>query len=211
MNNGVFGLPVPQGTTIVGFADDLTGTVVETVRALMSWLAGAELTLVDAKVEAALITNHQKKITVKVGGYTFVSKPIMKYMGVIIDATLNFSEYLISVDILTKEMTTIYHARENTGMRRGQSHMIFGNADDTNIRRVFGHTGPSLTLWYGSSGNMGRPTIILLSFSQNTVNSTSGFVLGWVIDRVVLDAVTYRRFQSMLCFTTQSSQERGRI
>ena len=108
MYNGVLALPVPEGTTIVGFADDLAVVVAakhpedvevyatETVRAVKSWLEKAGLTLADAKTEAVLITKRRKNNTVKVevGGHTVVSKPAIKYLGVIIDTKLSFREHL---------------------------------------------------------------------------------------------------------------------
>lgn len=86
MYNEVFALPVPKGATIVCFGNDFAIALtakhqedvevytIVIVRAEMSCLETAELTLIDKKMEAVLIMNHRKKNTLKldVGGQKII-------------------------------------------------------------------------------------------------------------------------------------------
>lgn len=62
-----------------------------TVGSIKSWLERAGL----EKTEAVLIANHREKNIVKldVRGYTVASKPTIKYLGVMFDTRLKFTEH----------------------------------------------------------------------------------------------------------------------
>ena len=108
MYNGVLVLPVPKEATIIGFADDLAVVVVakqpedvemyanETISAIKAWLEMVQLDLAEQKTEAVLITNRRKRntINIRVGGHVITSKPVIKYLGVMIDAKINFKGHL---------------------------------------------------------------------------------------------------------------------
>ena len=108
MYDGVFRLQVPGESKIVGFADDI-GIVVtaklleevvqisnETISIVRRWLSSMGLTLAEHKTEAVLISSRKQRetITLTVGGHEIVSKPAIKYLGIMIDARLTFKEHL---------------------------------------------------------------------------------------------------------------------
>ncbi|KAH8266988.1 hypothetical protein KR026_011889, partial [Drosophila bipectinata] len=97
-----------EGTTIVGFADDIALVVVaKTVRGVETltnsavakveaWMSSAGLLLAPHKTEAVLISS-QKKVetaTVLVEGVAVTSRRAIKYLGVWLDTRLSFREHL---------------------------------------------------------------------------------------------------------------------
>ena len=108
MYDGVLGLRVPEETTLIGFADDLAVVAIakhpedvelyanEAIHTIKSWLRMAKLDLADEKTEAVLITNRRKNntVTIRVGNREVVSKSVVKYLGVMIDAKLSFKGHL---------------------------------------------------------------------------------------------------------------------
>ncbi|CAD7093684.1 unnamed protein product [Hermetia illucens] len=108
MYDGVLGLRVPEETTLIGFADDLAVVAIakhpenvelyanEAIHTIKSWLRMAKLDLADEKTEAVLITNRRKNntVTIQVGNREVVSKSVVKYLGVMIDAKLSFKGHL---------------------------------------------------------------------------------------------------------------------
>ncbi|XP_070132570.1 uncharacterized protein [Drosophila bipectinata] len=108
MYDGVLRLPMEEGTTIVGFADDIAIVVVaKTVRGVETqtnsavanveaWLSRAGLQLAPQKTEAVLISSRKKVeiATVHVGGVAVTSGRAIKYLGVWLDTRLSFREHL---------------------------------------------------------------------------------------------------------------------
>lgn len=108
MYDGVLRLPLPSGTTTVGFADDVAVVVVakhleeitqmanQAVREIRGWLAANGLQLADHKTEAVLVTSRKVRetITLRVGRCEIRSQPSLRYLGVQIDARLRFDEHL---------------------------------------------------------------------------------------------------------------------
>ena len=108
MYDGVLRLPLPSGTTTVGFADDLAVLVVAkhveeivqranwAVRMIRGWLEANGLQLADHKTEAVLVTSRKNRevITLRVGGSEILSQPSLRYLGVQVDARLRFDEHL---------------------------------------------------------------------------------------------------------------------
>lgn len=108
MYDGVLRLPLPTGTTTVGFADDVAVVVVakhleeiteranQAIRAIRGWLAENGLQLADHKTEAVLVTSRKVRetITLRVGGCEICSQPSLRYLGVQLDARLRFDDHL---------------------------------------------------------------------------------------------------------------------
>ncbi|KAH8320336.1 hypothetical protein KR074_009867, partial [Drosophila pseudoananassae] len=97
-----------EGTTLVGFADDIAIVVVaKTVRGVETqtnsavanveaWLSRAGLQLAPQKTEAVLISSRKKveTATVHVGGVAVTSGRALNYLGVWLDTRLSFREHL---------------------------------------------------------------------------------------------------------------------
>ena len=108
MYDGVLRLRLPNGTTIVGFADDIAiVSVAKTVREIEektntairnvgAWLDEAGLTLAAHKTEAVLISGRKivEKMIVTFGESRIESKRAIKYLGIIIDDSLSFKEHV---------------------------------------------------------------------------------------------------------------------
>lgn len=108
MYNDILNVKVPNGATIIGFADDIAIVIVakstqeievvanEAVSAVGAWLQSVGLQLAEHKTEAVLISSRKKveAVTVTVGRQTIQSKEEIKYLGVILDRRLNFSAHL---------------------------------------------------------------------------------------------------------------------
>ena len=112
MYNGVLGLSLPQGTTIVGYADDLALVVVAKTIEILSqncstavgtvtdWLEENGLSLAIQKTESVLITSRKKLETFsfEFKGQIIQSKPNLHYLGILIDARLTFKDHLTHVN-----------------------------------------------------------------------------------------------------------------
>lgn len=108
MYNDVLTLDIPEEATVIGFADDIAVTVTaryieeielianEVIHTIGGWMKNAGLELAEHKTEMVLVTSRRKleNIKVRVGGCEVVSKPYLKYLGVIIDARLNFRAHM---------------------------------------------------------------------------------------------------------------------
>lgn len=108
MYDSLLRIILPSGVSVTAFADDIALTV--TCRELEELLLTAELavllihrwlrylgiSLAAQKTEAVLISRKRTQETVKleIGGCTIVSKPSIRYLGVIIDSRLNFGEHV---------------------------------------------------------------------------------------------------------------------
>ena len=108
MYDGVLRLPVPEGATIIGFADDIAivvsakfteevtnicNRIISTIR---RWLESSGLKLAAHKTEVVLISSRKirESITIRVGQEEINSKPWIKYLGVIIDDKLSFRQHI---------------------------------------------------------------------------------------------------------------------
>ncbi|KAH8381754.1 hypothetical protein KR200_000661 [Drosophila serrata] len=108
MYDGVLRLPMPSGTTVVGFADDVAVVVTakertdaedlanEAIGTIEAWLTSAGLELAAHKTEAVLISSRKAVETaeIRVGGTVIRSQRAIKYLGVLIDTRLSFREHL---------------------------------------------------------------------------------------------------------------------
>lgn len=108
MYDGVLRLPLPERTTIIGFADDIAIVVVEksireiqatantAIKLVNSWLEEAGLELAAHKTEAVLISSRKipETFRITVGETAIQSSRTLKYLGVIIDDRLNFKEHV---------------------------------------------------------------------------------------------------------------------
>lgn len=68
--------------------EDLELYASKTINTVQEWLGVIKLDLADEKTVVVLITNCRKNNTVK------FQVPIIRYLGVMIDAKLNFKRYL---------------------------------------------------------------------------------------------------------------------
>lgn len=108
MYDGILRLEVPDGVDIIGFADDVAVVVCsdsveevelvasETMAKIQLWIKSAGLKLADQKTEAVLINARRPRATasIRVGQHLIHSRESVKYLGVMIDARLNFKEHI---------------------------------------------------------------------------------------------------------------------
>ncbi|XP_070141062.1 uncharacterized protein [Drosophila kikkawai] len=108
MYDDILRLPLPEGCSVIGFADDIALVTVEkhlsdvstkcshAIDILMSWLADNGLSLAEQKTEAVLISSRKivEKVNFRVGSTTIESSPTVKYLGVLIDHRLNYKCHL---------------------------------------------------------------------------------------------------------------------
>nr|XP_046465849.1 uncharacterized protein LOC124211128 [Neodiprion pinetum] len=99
---------MPEGVTTIGFADDVALVVTartaelleckanEAISSAWAWLAGVGLDLAKRKTEIVVITRrHSLKVNpIKVKGHEVKPTDSVKYLGVTIDARLNFAAHV---------------------------------------------------------------------------------------------------------------------
>ncbi|XP_015124582.1 restin homolog [Diachasma alloeum] len=121
MYDGLLKLGLIRETKLVAFADDVAvvlvakylteinysfDTILKTFRHCMDAVG---LKLAGYKTEAVLITSRKKieTITLQVGSYEITSQPFIRYLGVMIDARLNFKQQTEHVGAKTSEVSLI--------------------------------------------------------------------------------------------------------
>ena len=106
MYNGLLKLTIPRMVTPVAFADDvalvIVGKHLEDIKNLFNvtfskyagWMNESGLKMAKHKTEITLITSRKTRetITLQVGEHEIESKPSIRYLGVMIDARLNFKD-----------------------------------------------------------------------------------------------------------------------
>ena len=104
----VLRLNTPERAEKVGFGDDIAVIITAkhiqeaeriaqtTAQTIINWLESIGLKLAEEKTEAVLISSRKilEVAHVKIGSHTIKSKPFIRYLGVIIDARLNFKEHV---------------------------------------------------------------------------------------------------------------------
>jgi hypothetical protein len=101
-------LKLPEEAKRIAFADDvaivivakyleeITFIVYVTMEIIQHWMAAVGLEQAGHKTEAVLITGRKKRetITLRVGGNNIISKPHIRYLGVLLDARLSFKDHI---------------------------------------------------------------------------------------------------------------------
>lgn len=109
MYDSLLTIGLPENVSITAFADDIVLTIVSmileelvltaelAVMIVQRWLRFLGISLAEHKTEAVLISKKriQEKATLRVGDCTIVSKPSIRYLGVMIDSRLNFGEHVM--------------------------------------------------------------------------------------------------------------------
>ncbi len=106
--DGILRLPLPKEAKIIGYADDIAVAIVAkelhqiqsvcvaTSQKIKNWLDASKLQLAGQKTEAVLISSRKKleTITLNIDGHEIRTQPSLKYLGVIIDARLNYKMHI---------------------------------------------------------------------------------------------------------------------
>ncbi|XP_070067099.1 uncharacterized protein [Drosophila virilis] len=147
MYDGVLHLCLPEGNTIIGFADDIAVVTVAknldevTLRSsaasdrIIDWLSQNGLTLAEQKSEAVLISSRKivETTSLRVGSAIIKSKPAIKYLGVMIDHRLSYKQHLEYISHKAASVTTaISRILANTkGPRQRSRRLIAGVVTST--------------------------------------------------------------------------------
>lgn len=130
MYDDLLKLELPIGAELIAFADDalliVVGKHLEEIQRIaeqscdriQEWMSSAGLTLAAQKTEAVLFSSRKKAETVNfaVGSHMITSQPYVKYLGVVLDARLNFSHHVEHVaKKAAKVATTLSWLMPNTG------------------------------------------------------------------------------------------------
>ncbi|CAB3252459.1 unnamed protein product [Arctia plantaginis] len=104
--DGLLKLELPKEVKLVAYADDDAVVVVAkhfeaitfafdaTIEKISHWMKTVGLQLAEHKTEAVLVTGRKRleTITLQVGAHESTSQPSLRYLGVMIDARLNFKQ-----------------------------------------------------------------------------------------------------------------------
>lgn len=108
MYNGLLKLMLPEEVKLVAFADDVAVIITakhleeinkifeETFERIQHWMNTVGLKLAEQKIEAVLVTNRKtvELITLTASDHTITLQPFIRYLGVMIDAKLNFKAHI---------------------------------------------------------------------------------------------------------------------
>ncbi|XP_066907361.1 uncharacterized protein [Halyomorpha halys] len=136
MYDAIFNLTMPEGATVVGFADDVEVVVAakyldevtlitnQAVATVPGWLSSVGLQLAGHNTEIFQVTSRKQTefITVTVGKHEIRSQSCLKYLGVMIDARLRFNVHSENTCaksakvafILSRLMPNVGGSREST-------------------------------------------------------------------------------------------------
>ncbi|GBP65563.1 Retrovirus-related Pol polyprotein from type-1 retrotransposable element R1 2 [Eumeta japonica] len=120
MYDGLLRLNIPRRVRLVAYADDVAVVFVakhlDEIRSLFDitfeqvnrWMDTVNLQLAEHKTEAVLITSRKVVETIKlrVGDLEITSQPHIRYLGVMLDARLNFKQQVEHVSAKTSAVVT---------------------------------------------------------------------------------------------------------
>lgn len=106
MYDGLLKVILPREAKLVAYADDVAIVIAAkhleeinyafdtTYGKISQWMKSVNLKLAEHKTEAVLITSRKQleSITLRVGNHEITSQPFLRYLGVMIDARLNFKQ-----------------------------------------------------------------------------------------------------------------------
>jgi hypothetical protein len=106
--NGVLELKMPEGTSMVAYADDLAlivtakkeaeleRTAEDALEAVAAWMEEHRLELAPEKTEAIMLIGRRKcrPIRIRLQGHIVATKRQVKYLGVVLDQGLSFSPHV---------------------------------------------------------------------------------------------------------------------
>ncbi len=142
MYDGVFRLRIAEEAKVIGFADDIAIVVVakhkeeiiricnETIRTIRHWLQSVGLQLAEQKTGSVLITSRKVKETInlEVGEFVITSQPSISYLGVTIDARLNFKEHMRTVAVRAATVNNaLSRIMPNTSGARQKRRVLLAN------------------------------------------------------------------------------------
>ena len=131
--DGVFGVEVPEGVTLIGYADDLALVAVarsgeEMVNKIntalldvTAWLRRRGLRIAPEKTEAVLLSGRRKlpEIEIKIGDQKIKSKKNIKYLGVMLEKDMKMREHVKrAADRANEVATKLNRLMPNIGGRR---------------------------------------------------------------------------------------------
>ena len=141
--DGVLGVEVPDGTTLVGYADDLalvtvarsgselTNKINTALVAVTAWLKGKGLQLAPEKTEVVLLSGRRKltEIEVTVGNNKIRSSRCVKYLGVTLDKDLRMREHVRRITDRANEVATkLGRLMPNIGGPRASKRRVLSGA-----------------------------------------------------------------------------------
>lgn len=113
MYDGLLRLVLPSNVKLVAYADDVAVVIVAkhleeinlafdvTFESVNRWMNSVNLQLAQHKTEAVLITSRKRAetITLEVGDHEITSQPFIRYLGIMLDARLNFKQQVEHVSL----------------------------------------------------------------------------------------------------------------
>lgn len=142
MYDDIFRLNIPNEAKIVGFADDIAVVVVakhkeeivqisnETVTVIQDWLSTVGLELASHKTEALLISSRKQRetISLQVGDCNIISQPVIRYLGIYLDARLTFKNHLnVIAEKGSKTQNALARILPNTGGATQKRRMLLSS------------------------------------------------------------------------------------
>lgn len=108
MYDEILRLPMPEGVSLTGFADDVVMTVVcttlhqckrnieDAVRRIELWMASVGLELASHKTEYIIVSSHRTalELDININGHQIRNKRSLKYLGVVIDDRLAYTSHI---------------------------------------------------------------------------------------------------------------------
>lgn len=106
--DGLLRLSMPEESMLVGYADDVALLIAardvelaqlklnQAMRSIHAWMEGHGLSLALNKTEIVVLTKRRINITLpmRVNDVDVVTKPVVKYLGIMVDSKLNFFEQI---------------------------------------------------------------------------------------------------------------------
>ncbi|XP_026686460.1 uncharacterized protein LOC113471478, partial [Diaphorina citri] len=106
--NSILNITVPEGVTLIAYADDLSVVITgknegeielkanETTRLVTSWMREKKLTIAPEKSELIVLSGKKKcrPLNIEISGTRLIEKNQVKYLGVVLDKSLKFGPHL---------------------------------------------------------------------------------------------------------------------
>lgn len=209
MYDGLLKLELPEEATLVGFADDVAMVIVRkhleeidtvftaSLRIVEQWLCSVGLELAEHKTELLLVTGRKVRetITLMVGEHSIQSQPHIRYLGVRLDARLNFREHITAASRKAAAVSgALSRIMPNIGGPRQAKRQLLA----TVVTSILLYGAPvwacslELKTYYRIVSSVQRTTAIRVASSYRTVSQDAVCIIASIIPIDIL-AVERRR------------------
>ncbi|GBP70548.1 Retrovirus-related Pol polyprotein from type-1 retrotransposable element R1 [Eumeta japonica] len=230
MYDGLLKVPSPKEVKLVAYADDVAVIIVakhldeinlafdKAFERIKQWMKTVNLQLVKHKTDAVLITRRKKAETIKlqVGEQEITSQPYIRYLGVMIDARLNFKQQVEHVSTKASAVrASLARLMPNVGGPKRSKILLLSSVVTSVLTygiSIWSHMLGIQETWR-KAGPVYRLSALRVASAFRTISEEAVCIISGVLPLRVLakEKTLYQRNRSSTLSTEELREENGRI